>query len=70
MQEADWALGLVRDIMPECVKKNKIAQGDINIFSHFNIRAYVPFFEMLPSIPEVTSLIEKILSDLCSAGPN
>ena len=24
-------------------KLNKIAQGDINIFSHFNIRGYVPF---------------------------
>ena len=23
--------------------KNKIAQGDINIFSHFNIHGYVPF---------------------------
>ena len=25
------------------IKKNKIAQGDINIFSHFNIRNYLPF---------------------------
>ena len=24
-------------------KENKIAQGDINIFSHINIRGYVPF---------------------------
>ena len=23
--------------------KNKIAQGEINVFSHFNIRGYVPF---------------------------
>ena len=32
---------------------NKIAQGDINIFSHFNIRGYV-LFEILTPIPEVT----------------
>ena len=25
------------------IKTNKIAQGEINIFSHFNIRGYVPF---------------------------
>ena len=34
---------VLRMILPEKLWINKIAQGDINIFSHFNIRGYVPF---------------------------
>ena len=38
---------------------NKIAQGDINIFSHFNIRNYLPFSRFFSTKPEVTSSIKK-----------
>ena len=52
-------------------KQNKIAQGEINIFSHSYIYARLrPFFENCPTKPEVTSYIEKILSDLSSACSN
>ena len=38
-----WAILFAFNETQHVTKQNKIAQGDINIFSHFNIRNYLPF---------------------------